>query len=66
MLKNITLVFVFLLLITSCKSTKDNTNNIANLSAKNVINNNNNVSFDRSKIKATLLVKYKEKQIYLI
>jgi len=61
MLKNITLVFVFLLLITSCKSTKDNTNNIANLSAKNVINNNNNVSFDRSKIKATLLVKYQGK-----
>ncbi len=61
MLKNITLIFVFLLLLTSCKSTKDTSNNIANLSAKNVIKKNNEVRFDKTKIKASLLVKYQGK-----
>ena len=61
MLKNITFIFVFLLIITSCKSTKDSSKNITNLSARNIIKNNKKARFDKTHIKASLLVKYQGK-----
>ena len=61
MLNKSVIIIIFLLLITSCKSTKSSTANIANLSAKNVIKKNKKVEFDRSSIKASLAVKYQGK-----
>jgi len=56
------LVFlVFLTLTISCKSTKVSNENITNLSAKKVINKNKKAAFDRTSIRASLLVKYKGK-----
>jgi len=61
MFKNSLIIIFFLLLISSCKSTKTTTGKISDLSAKNIIKKNDKVSFDRSTIKASLSIKYKGK-----
>ena len=61
MFKNSVIIISFLLLITSCKSTKNTTGKITSLTAKNIIKKNDNVSFDRSTVKASLSIKYKGK-----
>lgn len=61
MLNKSVIIIIFLLLITSCKSTKSSTASIANLSAKNVIKKNDKVEFNRTSIKASLTVRYKGK-----
>ena len=61
MFKNSVIIIFLFLLITSCKSTRSGTGNIASLSAKNIIKKNDKASFDRSTIKASLSIKYKEK-----
>ncbi len=62
MFKNSVIIIFFLLLITSCKSTKNTTGKISHLSAKNIIRKNDKVSFDRSSIKASLSIRYKGKK----
>ena len=61
MFKNSVIIIFFLLLISSCKSTKTTTGKIPALSAKNIIKKNGKTAFDRSSIKASLSVKYKGK-----
>jgi len=61
MFKNSVIIISFLLLITSCKSTKNTTGKITSLTAKNIIKKNTKVSFDRSTVKASLSIKYKGK-----
>jgi len=61
MFKNSVIIILFLLLITSCKSTKNTTGKITSLTAKNIIKKNDKVSFDRSTVKASLSIKYKGK-----
>ena len=58
MLKKGIVFFTFLLLITSCKSTKIGDDKIANLSAKNIVKKNRKVSFQQQRIKASLNLKY--------
>lgn len=61
MFKNSVIFIFFLLLITSCKTTKNTTGNIAHLSAKKIIKKNDKAGFNRSSIKASLSIKYKGK-----
>ena len=61
MIKNSIILIFFLLLISSCKSTKTTTGKITALSAKNIIRKNGKTAFDRNSIKASLSVKYKGK-----
>ena len=59
MFRHSVIIISLLLLITSCKSTKNTTVKIAPLSAKNIIKKNDKTKFDRSSIKASLSIKYK-------
>ena len=61
MLKKSLFIFVFLSLITSCKSTKKYRSNMETLSAKSIIKKNAKAQFDKKNVKATLVVKYKGK-----
>jgi hypothetical protein len=58
MIKRISIFIVFLIFITSCKSSKVSDVAIANLSARNIINNNDALRFDKNGITASLLLKY--------
>ncbi len=58
MMKKILFYFGLIILITSCKSTKIENKNIANLSPKNIIKQNKKVGFDKSSIRASLYVRY--------
>lgn len=55
------IVIVFLTLIFSCKSSKVTETSIANLSARNIIKNNDDLRFDKTNLRANLFVKYQGK-----
>ncbi|MCF6296709.1 MAG: DUF4292 domain-containing protein [Flavobacteriaceae bacterium] len=54
-------IVIFLIFITSCKSSKISNTGIANFSAKKVIKKHYAVAFDKNSIKADLMLKYKGK-----
>jgi hypothetical protein len=58
MIKRGAIFIVFLTLITSCKSSKITDASIANLSARNIIKNNDDLRFDKINLRANLFVKY--------
>lgn len=53
--------FIFLIAITSCKSTKVSNKNVATLSARSIIKENKNVAFNKSSIRANISIKYRGK-----
>ena len=59
MLKQIIYIFIFALIVTSCKSSKmtSNTSSV-DMSAKNVIKNHYNNAFDKETVNAKLKIKY--------
>jgi len=61
MIKRAAIIIVILTLISSCKSSKITDASIANLSARNIIKNNEELRFDKNNLRANLLVKYEGK-----
>lgn len=59
MLKQIIYIFIFALIVTSCKSSKMTSNtSTVDMSAKNVIKNHYNNAFDKETVNAKLKIKY--------
>ena len=58
MLKNFVVLLIVVLFITSCKSTRNTTSGIENISSKKLISKNKRAGFNKTRIKGNLSVKY--------